>query len=134
SSCHLSLVACRVSFEQAILTSRFYSALFATLLIPLLFFIGKKLANKQIGLLAAFLATTSVGFIQFAHFGTFEMWLTFFTTILFWLSLEIIEKNSDYAPILLGLIFGILLATKVSHLAILPLPILALFIKHFKNE
>src|SRR5260221_11677248 len=66
------------TFEQAMLISRTFSALFATLLIPHLFFIGKKLKNEQTGLLAAFFATASVGFIQSAHFGTFEMWLTFF--------------------------------------------------------
>src|SRR5437667_11195294 len=61
----------QVRFEEAILLSRFYSALFSTLLIPILFFIGKKCKDESLGIFVAFLATTSVGFIQFAHFGTF---------------------------------------------------------------
>jgi 4-amino-4-deoxy-L-arabinose transferase-like glycosyltransferase len=115
-----------VSFDQAILISRFFSALFATLLIPILFVIGKKLKDKQTGLLAAFLATTSVGFIQFSHFGTFEMWLTFFSVLLFWLCFQ---KPNIKTVLFLGSVFGILVATKVSALALIILPSVALLFR-----
>src|SRR6266568_2450433 len=62
------------------------------------------------------------------------MWLTFFTALLFWLCLKIINSKSIYLTLLLGLTSGILFATKVSHLIILPLPIFALFIKHFRSN
>jgi 4-amino-4-deoxy-L-arabinose transferase-like glycosyltransferase len=115
------------NFEQAILISRFYSALYATLLIPLLFFLGKKLKDTRTGLLTAFLATTSIGFIQFAHFGTFELWLTFFTTILFWIFLQ---KNSLKKYLFLGIVLGILIATKISSLILFPILFLVIPIKN----
>ncbi len=115
-----------VSFEQAIIISRFFSAFFSLALIPLLFFIGKKLKDERTGLITAFFATGSVGLIQFAHFGTFEMWLTFFSTLLLWLCLKLLESGKIFIVFLLGVTLGILVATKVSHLVLLPLPLLAL--------
>lgn len=118
-------------FAIAIQISRFYSALFATLLIPILFVIARSIATKQshtsqnantTGLLTALLATTSVGFIQFAHFGTFEMWLTFFSVLLFWTCLQ---KPTKKILLLIGIIFGILVAIKVSSLVLLPLLVLS---------
>src|SRR5258708_27433166 len=113
--------------------SRTYSALFATLLIPLFFFLGKKLKNARAGILAAFFATASTGFIQFAHFGTFEMWLTFFGMLLFWSCLTVIQEKKQEHIVLLAVIFGILLATKISSLVLLPLPLFALAIHTFPN-
>jgi 4-amino-4-deoxy-L-arabinose transferase-like glycosyltransferase len=115
------------TFEQAIIISRLYSALFATLLIPFLFFIGKKLKDETTGLLAAFFATASVGLIQFSHFGTFEMWLTFFSVLLFWICLSIGKSLRVLSLFLLSVTVGILVAVKISHLALLPLVILFLF-------
>lgn len=117
-----------VTFSEAIIIGRAYSALFATLLIPLLYLIGKKLHGDAVGLIAAFLATTSVGFIQFAHFGTFEMWLTFFSVILFWLCLTIRKTPTKDSLLALGFISGILIATKVSHVAILPIVLIVILI------
>ncbi len=124
------------NFAQAILVSRIYSALLATLLIPLLYLIGKKLSEKNdsAGLLAAFFATASVGFIQFAHFGTFEMWLTFFSTLLFWSCLQMIRKNNLEYCILLSLIFGVLVSVKVSSLALLPIPIFVILFTAFQHS
>ena len=121
------------TFSQAILVSRVYSALFATLLIPLLFSLGKKLKNENTGLLAAFFATASVGFIQFAHFGTFEMWLTFFSTLLFWSCLHLLKEKKFEYVLLLSLFFGILISIKISSLALLPIPLFVLLIFSFQN-
>lgn len=129
-----------VGFSQAIVISRFFSAVYATFLIPVLFILGKNLTSAMgssgklsAGLLAAFFTTTSVGFIQFAHFGTFEMWLTFWSVSLLWLSAETLQRDSDYNPILIGITFGILIATKVSNIALLPLPLLALCVKYCRG-
>ncbi|MBI5123482.1 hypothetical protein HZA75_06515 [Candidatus Roizmanbacteria bacterium] len=121
------------NFEQAILISRFYSALFATLLIPLIFVIARSIATKQsqmgspngVGLIAALLTTFSVGIIQFSHFGTFEIWLTFFTTLLFWCCLFIKQHATTRLTIVLALLTGTLVSIKISHVAIIPM---ALFV------
>ena len=119
------------TFEQAILVSRIYSALFATLLIPLLFSLGKRLKNEKAGLLAAFFATTCTGFIQFAHFGTFEMWLTFFSTLLFWSCLNVVKEKKIEHVVILSFIFGILVSIKVSSLALVPIPLFVMLIQSF---
>lgn len=125
----------QVSFEQAILIGRIYSALFAITLIPFLYMIARKLTGSHMtGILASFFAFTSVGFIQFAHFGTFEMWLTFFTVLLFWMCLELIEKKKMMHVFFLGLIFGVLFATKISSLALLPIPLLALLLTYHPHK
>lgn len=124
----------QLSFSNAIIVSRVYSALFATLLIPLLFSLGKKLKNETAGLLAASFGTMSIGFIQFAHFGTFEMWLTFFGVLLFWLCLHY-GKNPTY-PLLvvMAITFGVLVAVKISSLALLPIPLLILIASSFQKH
>lgn len=117
-----------VSFSQAILVGRFISAILATALIPLIYLIGQKLWNKTTGLLAATLSVFCVGIIQFAHFATFEMWLTFFSLLLLWFCLRLREEPDSLRPILgIGLVFGILCATKISSLVLLPLCLLSLF-------
>lgn len=135
-----------VKFEEAIIISRFFSAIFSVLLILILFSLGKKLAHqghpefisgshemlKRVqhdkretwaGLSAVFLATASVGFIQFAHFGTFEMWLTLFSVLLFWLCLQKITEN---IVLFMGIVLGILVAVKVSSLVLIILPVIAI--------
>jgi hypothetical protein len=117
----------QVPFDQAILISRAYSALFATMLIPLLYTIGRRLHSQESGLLASFFATTSVGLMQFSHFGTFELWLTFFSTILFLICIDIIKKPVVWRLVLTGFVLGILISVKVTSLALAPLPLIAIF-------
>ena len=117
-----------VSFEQAIQSLRIISAVFSVLLIPLLYICGKKLQNNYTGLLAALFGATSIGFIQFAHFGTFEMWLTLLSLLLFLVSLFYIRKPSLTLYFCLSLLFALLVSTKVSSIALLPLVLLPLLI------
>src|SRR5260221_609584 len=121
------------TFEQAIVIGRTFSALFATILIPILYLLGKKLKDKKTGLLAAFFATTGVAFIQFSHFGTFEMWLTFFSVLLFWVCLSYLLEPNGRILILISLLFGILIAIKVTLLALLPISLVIIFIKQLPS-
>lgn len=113
----------QITFEQAILIMRFYSAFFSTLLIPLLYFIGKRIHSVKAGVITSFFALTSVGFLQFAHFGTFEMWSTFFSVILL-LVLVSNTKKTAQKLFLSGLLLGILFSIKISNLVLLALPLL----------
>lgn len=115
-----------VSFDHAILIGRFFSALFSLILIPLIFFVGKNLKDVRTGFVAASFALVSAGFIQFAHFGTFEMWLTLLSVLLFLSTLKLLRKPDLRNLFLTSVIFGLSVATKVSQLVLLPLPILAL--------
>src|SRR3989344_2346556 len=110
-----------VPFEMALIISRFYSAIFSILLIPLIYLIGKRLRDEKTGIFAAGLSTFSVGLIQYAHFGTFEMWLTFFSVILFLVCLNTLKKSSYLSITLLSIISGVLISVKVSSLSLTPL-------------
>ncbi|MBI4079387.1 MAG: glycosyltransferase family 39 protein [Candidatus Levybacteria bacterium] len=121
-----------ISFEQAILMSRFFSAVLSVLLIPLFYLIGKALKDKNTGLLAAFLGASSVGFIQFAHFGTFEMWLTFFSLLLFYFVYNIALTGKLQWMVLSGIIMSMLLSIKVSSAVLLPLAPFAVFFYELK--
>lgn len=129
STSHFSPLTSHLSFEEAIIMSRMYSALFATLLIPLLFLFGQRLQSTKTGLLAAALATFSTGLIQFSHFGTFELWLTFFSVCLFWHCLNLLNREKIKDLIWTGAILGGLVAIKVSSLVLILLPLLVLLYK-----
>ncbi len=123
-----------VPFSQAIIISRIFSALFATALIPLIYILGEKLHNKKTGIIAAAFMTFSPGVIQFAHFGTFEMWLTFFSAILFWCCIKITEYNSLRFFVYASFILGILFSIKITTLVLFPLPFITYGVHLLKKE
>lgn len=114
-------------FEQTIIISRFYSALLSIFLIPSIYFIGTQLVNKKVGIISATFCALSVGLIQFAHFGTFEIWLTFLGVWLFYFSLDLLKKIKLSNIVTVGAIFGLLMATKISSFPILIIPVVAIF-------
>lgn len=96
------------------LIGRFYATLFSTLTILPIFFLAKKLFGEKTALLAVLLFTFTVTSIQNAHFATTESSITFFGVVFCLLSLLWYEKPNLFLSILLGIIFGISLATKTS--------------------
>ncbi len=124
-----------VSFSDAVLIGRLISATLATMLIPLVYLVGKRLADRRTGFNAALLTTLSVGIIQFAHFSTFEMWLTFFSLLLFWFCLRLQDaQNRRNLALSTGVVLGILVAIKISSIVFIPLPLLLLFLQKTRRE
>lgn len=111
-------------FAFIVLLLRLFSAVFSILLIPSLYTIAEKLFSKRIAILAAFLCTWSVGFVQYAHFGTFEMWSTFFTLWLFYFSLQLLKNPTVKNIFITSSIMGILLAIKISNLPLFIFPLI----------
>lgn len=118
----------QIQFDQAIIASRIISATLATCIIPLLFLLGKKIKNTSVGIIAAVLAVCSTGFIQFAHFGTVEIWQTFLSLIFFNACLDLQKTISTKNITIAGILFGLLVGTKVSSL---PFGLLFLFLVIF---
>lgn len=121
-------------FAFMIFWLRFFSALLSSLTILSLFFIGTKLWNKRIGLFSAFLAVISTGFIQYAHFGTFEIWTTFFALWLFYASLLLLRNSSVKHILFAGIVMGILVSIKISNLTLIVFPLLCSFLYFFKTK
>lgn len=121
-----------ILFDEAIIISRFYSALVSILIIFPIYFAMVELKNKKAAAWTVFLVVTSVGFVQFAHFGTFEMWLTFFSILFFYFCLKTLKTDKILYLIFSGLTFGLLVSTKISSLILLPIYPLVIYL-HLKR-
>ena len=110
-------------------TLRSISAILSFLIVPSLFFIGKRVFSPTVGFITALLATCSVGFIQFAHFGTFEMWLTFLTLWLFYYCFVLYKNPKRKTVIMTAILAGALVSVKVSSIVFLIIPLVILFLR-----
>lgn len=132
--------------NQAILVSRLISALLSTLLIPLVFVVtstilssegeeGKEEPEKQpLSFVAALLTAFAPGLIQFAHFGTFEVWLAFEYLLVLLFALRVARRGQWRDYIGLSVALAMALATKVVSLALLPILPLAHLLRSRKRH
>ncbi len=93
---------------------RFLSALLDTLTALVVYFIGRRLFSRRVGLLAATIAALTPMAIQLAHFFTTDSWLTFFVALCLLWSIEAATTGSKRWFALAGLGFGLAMATKGS--------------------
>jgi hypothetical protein len=102
------------------LIGRFYSALFSTLTIPLIYLIGKRFLKSTNALLAAFFIAITPGLIQQAHFTTPESILTFWLLMALYFGILWLKKEKQYYLLLSAVSAGLAMATKVVALTLLP--------------
>ncbi len=115
-----------VTFEQAIIIGRVLSAVLSVGTIIILYLAARTIVSPKWSLFSVFLATFSVGLIQYAHFGTFELYLTFFSLLLLYFLLRYLKTKNYSNFIYAGVTLGVLCSIKISSLSLVPLPILAL--------
>jgi len=123
--------------DAIILISRFYSASLSIIISMLLFIIGKRFWNRTIGIIAFTLSIFSTGLIQYAHFGTIEVWEGLSLLLIFYLSAEIIKTKKVIYFLFLSIAFGIGVATKFLVLSALPIvliPFIPIFIAVIKKR
>jgi len=123
--------------ESTILISRFYSALLSILISVLLFIIGSRIWNYTTGILAFTLSIFSTGLIQYAHFGTIEMWEGVSLLLIFFMCAEILKTKKTIYFLLLSVVFGLGIATKFLILTAAPIiviPFIPLFIAVVKKR
>jgi len=113
---------------------RIFSALFFTFTNLSLFFLAKKIFSKTTALLSCFFYIFTVALIQNAHYATTESSITFFGVLLCLLSVIWLEKPTILKSILLGIIYGISLATKTSAALIIIFPTFAILIFILKHR
>lgn len=116
------------------LITRFISALSSTLSILIIFLIGQKLIGKMGALFSAFLFAFSPTFIQQAHFGVTESLLVFFLLLISFFSLLVFETKKTFFWIILGLISGLAIASKISALSFLIIPLFSCLILAFQEK
>ena len=112
-------------YDRIDLVGRFWSALFSTGTVLMVFLTGKLLYNRRVGLLAALLMATSVMDIQLAHYFTVDSFLTFFAAFTLYYCVRIVKfgRWSDFA--LAGLGLGFATACKLSGAFLAPIVLLA---------
>ena len=86
--------------------------------IIVIFFIGRLLFLKWIGLLAAFFYSASVFPIQTSHFYAVDILLTFFITTTIYHTLVFYKHPTKKRAVLVGLFFGLALVTKISAITL----------------
>ncbi|MBI4084475.1 MAG: glycosyltransferase family 39 protein, partial [Candidatus Levybacteria bacterium] len=107
---------------------RVLSAIFDTGTLFLLFFLSRRLFSTTVGILATFFYTLSVLPIQLSHFYAVDTPLTFFILGTLYCLIRFYEKPTMRKALLIGMCFGIALATKISASVLVVSIGLALFI------
>jgi len=102
--------------------SRFFSAVFGTLSLVLVFYLGKTLYNRYVGFMSALVLGTFTTFYVFARLAMTDIPLVFFIlgSFYFFVLSEKTEKPYRYAA-LSGLFFGLALMTKQIEALLIPL-------------
>jgi len=112
-----------LGFEEAIYLLRLTSSVFGLATGILIYKIADLLfKRKMLSYLGLALFIFSPGFIQAAHFGTFESILGFLYTLLFLICLLILKRKHVRYLFLAGAVLGLACSVKVSSLVFLPFP------------
>lgn len=123
-----------VSFETAIFASRIFSSFLSIFTAVLTYKVASFYKGKYTRFLAFVFSLLSVGYLQYAHFGTFEMWLTFFTLLLFYSQLIFIKTKSETHFFMSALLIGVLISIKISSVVLLPIIFLVVAIQQLKDK
>jgi hypothetical protein len=115
---------------------RFLSALFSTLSIYLVYWLGKKTINENAALLAAYLTAVTVGLIQTAHYGITESLLLFFLLAIAACAVNILKEPAGFAGYwyTMALLSGLAIGTKTSALSFLVIPFSTWTILFFRGK
>ena len=79
-----------------------------------IYFVAKKIFGKPVAILSIFFYTVSVLPIQLAHFYAVDTLLTFFILITLYQLINFYEKQTIKNALLVGVFFGLSLATKTT--------------------
>jgi Dolichyl-phosphate-mannose-protein mannosyltransferase len=103
-------------YDHLNLVGRALSAVFDTLTIGIIYLLGRRLYNHQVGLLAAALSTLTVQQIQLAHFFAFD---TIAATLIFaslYFALRVVQNGKLADSVLLGAVVALAVGSKFSAL------------------
>lgn len=114
--------------------SRLVSSIFSILTIPIIFFIGKNVFSKKIGILSAFIFAFSAGSIQHAHFNTTESILAFLLSLIILCSIHMLKQKKYILACLLGILIGEAYATKITGLTFLIIPLISFTYIYLKEK
>lgn len=105
-------------FEGLGVVGRLLSIGFDTGTVAMTFVLGRRLYGRAIGLLGAVFVAFSVIHIQLAHFYASDTLLTLFIVVVVFLSVRSLRDCGLRDSLLVGLVLGLALATKISGLPV----------------
>lgn len=102
-------------YEGIYIIGRILSGLFDLSTVLVIFFIGRRLYDTRVGLLAAFFLAFSVLDIQQSHFFTVDTFANLPLVLAVWFSLDIADRRGGRLSFLLaGAFFGLALAARIN--------------------
>ncbi|OGL49969.1 MAG: hypothetical protein A3H37_12140 [Candidatus Schekmanbacteria bacterium RIFCSPLOWO2_02_FULL_38_14] len=101
------------------LTGRFVSAVFGTLNVLVIYFIGKKLFDRRVALASAFFFSIFSSHIISSHYAIVDIPLTLFICATIYFCIAIIEEDSLKYFILAGIMGGLSSSTKYTALLLI---------------
>lgn len=101
-------------YEHIFLLGRSLSAIADLLSLVLVFFIGRRLYDRRIGLLSAFLYAIAVFPIQQAHFYTVDAMSTTFVVATMYFAVRIADEGRWWDYVLSGILMGMAVASRVN--------------------
>ncbi|MBI2028065.1 MAG: glycosyltransferase family 39 protein [Candidatus Levybacteria bacterium] len=130
-----SVLSSQFIVPSSFLIGRFYSALFSTLTILLIYKISRVLMNKRFSYLAAFFVVLTPGLIQQAHFATPESALIFFLFLSLFFMMKFIRYNIILYLVSTSIALGFSLGVKISSIVFLfPLTVAILLKSYSRNS
>ncbi len=121
----------RTSIVELVTTGRIVSGLLDVSTLILVYLISRQLfKNKKIATLSTLFYSFLVLPTQLAHYFTVDPYLVFFLTLSYLLLLNINRKTC----IILGIVFGLAIASKYSAALFLPIIILGFYINYLKER
>lgn len=122
--------ATNMSIQHFYPAGRLATILFGVATIYLIFLVGKRLFNKNTGLIAALLLAVSFLHVKDSHYITVDVPATFLALLSFFFSLLIFQEGKIKNYLLAGLYAGLAAATKYNAILIL----VSLFAAHFLGK
>lgn len=112
------------------MVGRILSAFFDLFTCAMVFFIGRRLFNAQVGLFAALLYALAVLPIQEAHFFTVDSFGNVPIALAFWFTLDIAEgKRGWWAYLWTGMAFGLAVASRINFATFAAIIVLAALLR-----
>lgn len=116
--------------SNIVLVGRALSALFSTLSVAAIFFLGCLVADRRVGFWASTFLAFNVGMIQTAHFAVTENLMVLLLILLSIVTIKTTRDSKDFlgGSWLVGLLLGLALGAKTTALAYFCIPVLAVMI------
>lgn len=121
------------TFAQTVVILRTISASFSILTLVIIYLCARFWSQK-VALIALFLATFSTGFIQQAHFGTFDGFVAFASITIFYFLLKYLKTKRVLFFYLSLLLVAIGTAAKINLLVLSIFPFTALGVNNLKKK